>query len=312
MTTASNAHKVLFIIGPTAVGKTELSLRIAERLAGEIVSADSRQVYRFLDIGTAKPSLQVRQRIPHYFIDIRHPDQYYSAGEYGREARERIDLLLTQGKTPIVVGGSGLYIRALVDGLFTPKISDPAIKGKWRGRLREQGVAAVFEILTQVDPVSAERLHPNDVQRVLRALEVWEVTGKPISDLHHGAEEPANFKPLFFALTRDRDILYRRIDARVDEMVHAGLVEEVERLVEMGYGRELNALRTVGYQEVLDYFAEFIAYDDMVNAIKRNSRRYAKRQLTWFRRDERVQWLDMEKLRERTIEQMLVDSVQAG
>ncbi|MBN1466429.1 tRNA (adenosine(37)-N6)-dimethylallyltransferase MiaA, partial [candidate division KSB1 bacterium] len=297
---------------PTAVGKTELSLRIAERLAGEIVSADSRQVYRFLDIGTAKPSLQVRQRIPHYFIDIRHPDQYYSAGEYGREARERIDLLLTQGKTPIVVGGSGLYIRALVDGLFTPKISDPAIKGKWRGRLREQGVAAVFEILTQVDPVSAERLHPNDVQRVLRALEVWEVTGKPISDLHHGAEEPANFKPLFFALTRDRDILYRRIDARVDEMVHAGLVEEVERLVEMGYGRELNALRTVGYQEVLDYFAEFIAYDDMVNAIKRNSRRYAKRQLTWFRRDERVQWLDMEKLRERTIEQMLVDSVQAG
>jgi tRNA dimethylallyltransferase len=305
----SSAHKVLFIIGPTAVGKTELSLRIAARLGGEIVSADSRQVYRFLDIGTAKPSAEERRHVPHHFIDIRFPDQYYSAGEYGREARDRITLLGTQEKSAIVVGGSGLYIRALVDGLFEPKISDPVIKEKWRRQIREQGNDAVFKILTQVDPVSAERLHPNDVQRILRALEVWEHTGKPISDFRHGQEEPAHFNARFFALDRDRDTLYRRIDKRVDKMVRDGLLDEVEQLVRMGYGRELNALRTVGYQEVFDYFDALISYDDMIEKIKRNTRRYAKRQLTWFRHDERIQWLDMEKTSERTIEQMLVDSL---
>ncbi|MBN1559461.1 tRNA (adenosine(37)-N6)-dimethylallyltransferase MiaA [candidate division KSB1 bacterium] len=305
----SSAHKVLFIIGPTAVGKTELSLRIAARLQSEIVSADSRQVYRFLDIGTAKPSPEERRRIPHHFIDIRLPDQYYSAGEYGREARDQINLLGAEGKSAIVVGGSGLYIRALVDGLFSPKISDPIIKEKWRQQIREQGIEAVFKILTKVDPVSAKRLHPNDVQRILRALEVWEHTGRPISDFRHGQEESAPFKAQFYALTRDRDKLYRRIDERVDKMVREGLLDEVDHLVRMGYGRELNALRTVGYQEVLDYFGTLLSYEDMIETIKRNTRRYAKRQLTWFRRDERIQWLDLEKMSERTIEQMLVDSL---
>ena len=296
------------ILGPTGVGKTALSLSLAERLKADIVSADSRQIYRFLDIGTAKPTKSEQEHIPHHFINIRDPDQYYSAGEYGRAARQCIKTLLQAGKTPIVVGGSGFYIQALVDGLFAPNLSDPAIKDKWRGRIRERGKEYVFEELRKVDPVSAGRIHPNDIQRIVRALEVWELSGKPISAFRHGENNPAEFEPLLFALFRERDILYRRIDARVDHMLREGLVEEVKDLVLMGYHRDYNSLRTVGYQEVFEYLDGTLSYDNMVEAIKRNSRQYAKRQLTWFRRDRRIFWLDMEKMNEREIEELILSS----
>ena len=289
-------YKVLFIIGPTAVGKTALSLSLAEDQGSEIVSADSRQVYKFMDIGTAKPSPEEMARVKHHFIDIRQPDQYYSAGEYGREARAQIADLHNRGVVPIVVGGSGFYIQALVDGLFAPKISDPEIKQKWRDKVRDLGQDAVFNYLKQVDPVSANRLHPNDTQRIVRALEVYELSGKPISDFKKGEETPADFNPVFIGLTRRRETLYKRIEQRVESMIEAGLIDEVKGLRDRGWGTELNALKTVGYQEVYDFFAGELTFDEMVERIKINSRRYAKRQLTWFRRDVRVHWLELDSV----------------
>ena len=201
-----NEPNVPLVVGPTAVGKTELALLIAERLGAEIVSADSRQIYKFMDIGTAKPTADELARVPHHFIDIRTPDQYYSAGEYGREARRRIEQLFRNRTMPLVVGGSGFYIRALVDGLFAPKVTDPEVKEKWRQRIRQEGKEVIFRFLAQVDPDTAQRLHVNDTQRVVRALEVWEMTGKPISAFQEGEETPAPFHPLFFGLVRKREI----------------------------------------------------------------------------------------------------------
>ena len=295
MTIDSNEHKVLLIVGPTAVGKTELSLQLAELLNGEIVSADSRQVYRYMDIGTAKPTAEERRRAPHHFIDVRTPDQYYSAGEYGREARRCISEIQARGRMPIVVGGSGFYIRALVDGLFAPKISDPHVKEKWRQAIRQNGVKAVFRQLQKIDPQTAAKLHPNDRQRVVRALEVWELSGKPISSFRKGEEVPADFDPVFVGLNRERPKLYERIERRVDAMLDAGLVQEVRRLLEMGYGLQYNALRTVGYQEVFQYLNGELSSEAMADKVKMNTRRYAKRQLTWFRRDERIRWFSLDE-----------------
>ncbi len=286
-----NEPKVLILVGPTAVGKTALSLDLAEQLNAEMVSADSRQVYKFMDVGTAKPTPEELERIPHHFIDIRFPDQLYSAGEYGRDARDVIATLLSKSITPLVVGGSGFYIRALVDGLFAPHVTDPEIKEQWRQRIKMEGKEQVFAFLQKVDPETGARLHINDTQRVVRALEVWELTGKPISEFRQGEETPASFIPLFFGLNRKRDELYARIEQRVDDMISEGLVAEVENLLHMGYGPQYNALRTVGYREVFDYFEGKIDYETMIDTIKQNTRRYAKRQLTWFRKDERIFWL---------------------
>lgn len=292
----SKENRALLLVGPTAVGKTELSLELAKRLTGEVVSADSRQVYRGLDIGTAKPTVDERARVKHHFIDIRDPDQEYSAGEYGREARHCIAGLLECGKTPLVVGGSGFYLRALVDGLFAPRVSDAAIKEKWRCFYREQGEQAAHQGLAEVDPETAARLHPNDMQRVVRALEVYEITGVPISRFRSGTETPAEFQAVWIGLWRDRESLYRRIEMRVDWMIDEGLVGEVERLQKKGYGLELNALRTVGYQEVFSHLSGVCDDRQMVAEIKKNSRRYAKRQITWFKRDSRIRWLDLDCL----------------
>jgi len=289
-----NEHKALIIVGPTAVGKTELSLCLAERLNGEIVSADSRQVYKYLDIGTAKPTPEEQARIPHHFIDIKRPDQYYSAGEYGSEARHCIDDIFRRGKIPLIVGGSGFYIQALVDGLFAPKISDPQVKEKWRTEISEKGIDAVFEKLRAVDPQTAAVLHPNDVQRVVRALEVWELSGRPISSFRKGKEKSADFQTLFIGLNREREELYQRIEKRVDAMLAAGLVEEVKSLEQMGFGPRLNALRTVGYQEVFEHLRGELSFEEMVGKIKMNTRRYAKRQLTWFRKDDRIRWFTLD------------------
>ncbi len=296
MTSDLKEHKVLVIVGPTAVGKTELAIRVAETLGGEIVSADSRQVYRYMDIGTAKPSQQEMSRTPHHFISMRDPDQYYSAGEYGREARDCIAGLLEKRIAPVVVGGSGFYIQALVDGLFAPKLSDPQVKEKWRQRIRKEGAETVFHVLEQVDPLTAARLHPNDTQRVVRALEVYELSGMPVSAFRKGEETPADFTPVFIGLNRERKALYSRIETRVDAMLQDGLLDEVQALRDRGWGPDLNALKTVGYQEVFAHFAGTLTFAEMVERIKINSRRYAKRQLTWFRRDTRINWLDLDEI----------------
>ncbi len=286
---------MLLLVGPTAVGKTALALKAAEMLDAEIVSADSRQVYRYMDIGTAKPTPEELRRVPHHFIDVRTPDQYYSAGEYGREARARIEEILRRRRV-IVAGGSGFYIQALVDGLFAPPHSDPQLKEKWRKRIAEEGRDAVFEVLRRVDPETAARLHPNDTQRVVRALEVWELTGKPVSAFRRGEEQPADFKPIFIGLTRSPDSLRRCIEERVDAMMGAGLIQEAERLRRMGYSPTLNALRTVGYSEAFDCLDGLIDEAEARRRIVLHTRQYAKRQLTWFRRDPRIRWLDADAL----------------
>lgn len=287
---------VLLIVGPTAVGKTKFSLEIAEQLDGEIISADSRQVYKYMDIGTAKPTPEERKRIKHHFIDIKYPDEYYSAGKYGREARRVIHEIFSRGKRPIVVGGSGFYVRALVDGLCDAEISNSEIKQILKTVVQRDGLKTLYEKLIQVDPVLAERIHPNDTQRILRALEVWELTGVPLSQFQQERQEAADFNPIFLGLTMDRKRLYQRIEQRVDNMIELGLVQEVVLLKEKGYSDELISLQTVGYQEVFQYLKGNFSYENMISLIKQKSRHYAKRQLTWFRKDERINWFDAEKL----------------
>jgi tRNA dimethylallyltransferase len=291
-TSALNGPNVLFLVGPTAVGKTAWSLELAARTGGEIISADSRQIYRYMDIGTAKPTLSERSAVPHHFIDICNPDDYYSAGDFGREARACLASLLEQGRAPIIVGGSGFYVRALVDGLFAPSVSDLAVKEKWRQAIRDRGQTEVFAYLQSVDPQTAGRLHVNDTQRIVRALEVYELTGEPISHFRQGQEQAGDFTPLFIGLDRSRSLLYERIERRVDAMLAEGLIDEVKSLQARGWGPHLNALRTVGYEEVFRFLNGELNLQQMTDLIKQNSRNYAKRQLTWFRKDQRIIWFD--------------------
>ncbi len=289
-------NRVIILVGATAVGKTALSFKLAQQMNAEIVSADSRQVYRYMDIGTAKPTAEERGRVPHHFIDIRNPDEYYSAGEYGRAARRKVADIFEREKQPLVVGGSGFYIQALVDGLFAPQISDPEIKIKWHRRIEKEGKDKIFAFLEKIDPESAQRLHPNDVQRIVRALEVYELTNRPLSAFQPGREEPADFDTVFFGLARKRHRLYQRIEARVDAMIEAGLFVEVRSLLEKGYDERYNALQTVGYREVFPFLRGEISREESIDTIKMNSRRYAKRQMVWFRRDKRIHWLDADIL----------------
>jgi len=287
--------KVLIIVGPTAVGKTSLSLVLAKRVThAEIISADSRQVYKLMDIGTAKPTPKELASVPHHFIDIKYPEEYYSAGKFGREARQVIDKLLNEAKRPLVVGGSGLYIRALVDGFFEKQVHDEHVKARLKKEIDEYGVAHLFERLVRVDPQSAEKIHPNDGHRIVRALEVYELTGEPLSSFQKQESRKANFEPMLIGLTRDREQLYKIIEQRVDQMLDKGFVQEVINLKNMGYHSELNAMHTVGYREVFDFLNQKINHEEMVRLIKQHSRNYAKRQMTWFNKDKRIKWFDVD------------------
>jgi len=285
------SRKVLVIVGPTAVGKTALALEIASRRDSEVVSADSRQVYKYMDIGTAKPTPEELEAVPHHFIDIKRPDEYYSAGQFAGEARSCVREILDKGKLPIVVGGSGLYIRGLVDGFSAPQIADEQVKRNLRHELERDGIAILYKRLCHVDPAAGERLHPTDTQRILRALEVFEISGRPWSEWLKLEARPADFAALCVGLSMEREALYARIERRADAMISAGLVAEVERLRELGYGPEHNALRSVGYQQVLSFLEGEIDADAMLRDIKQKTRNFAKRQLTWFRKDERITWL---------------------
>ena len=286
--------RVLVLVGPTASGKTPVSLLLATLLDGEIISADSRQVYQFMNIGTAKPELADLRQIKHYFIDVINPNEDFSAGEYGGKGREIIADSLSRGKTPIVVGGSGLYVKALVDGLFEGPAADPEFRKDVYNRLRRDGKESLYAELRRLDHVSAVKMTAGNTRRVIRALEVYHLTGVPISQHHELQQRKADFQAIFFGLKWDRKKLYGRIDRRVDWMMSRGLVEEVVELRKKGYDESLNALQTVGYVEVFDYLAGRITKEEMVDQIKRNSRRYAKRQLTWFRKDQRILWIHVE------------------
>ena len=287
---------VLIIVGATAVGKTAIAIKLADRIKNvEIISADSRQVYKFMNIGTAKPTEDERAKVKHHFIDIKLPDEYYSAGRYGNEARRKIDRLFENKKTPIVVGGSGLYIRALVDGFFDKQIFDAEVKQRLKNEIQQLGISKLYERLQRFDKITAEKIHHHDGQRIVRALEVYELTGQPLSKYQKEKSKQANFTPLFIGLNRQRKFLYRIIEKRVDLMIEKGLVDEVLKLKAMGYLPPLNSLRTVAYREVYEYLDGKVDFTEMVRLIKQRSRNYAKRQLTWFRKDERIKWIDLDK-----------------
>ncbi len=281
------------IIGPTAVGKTALSLAFAEQVGGEIVSADSRQVYRQLGIGTAKPTAEERARVPHHFIDELDVTKLFSAGLYAEAATARIEQILSRGHVPIVVGGSTLYIEALLHGLSEIPATSGATRTRLMKRLDEEGAEALFATLQEVDPLSAATMDATKTQRVVRALEVYLDTERPLSSFH--ADRPVTrFRFIPVVLTRPRPILYDRINRRVDRMLAAGLIEENRRLLDEGIPPSANPLRTIGYREPLAFLRGEMTYDEMVRRLKRNSRRYAKRQLTWFRRHGGYAWFDVE------------------
>jgi tRNA dimethylallyltransferase len=284
-------HSVLAIVGPTASGKTALSILLAEKLSGEIISADSRQIYRYLDIGTAKPTPKELKRAAHHFINILNPDQYYNAGEYGTQARAKIEELLKQNKQPILVGGSGLYVRAVIDGFFEGPGKNSEIREQLENEARTLGPEILFERLKKIDPTSAAKMDATKIRRVIRALEVYYTTGNPISDLHSTQEIKIPFKIIQFGLQWERKALYHRIERRVDEMIAKGLIEEVRGLFAKGYSRGANALNTVGYKEVFDFIDGKITKEEMILLIKQNTRHFAKRQLTWFRADKRIKWI---------------------
>lgn len=285
--------KVVAIVGPTAVGKTALSLELAQELAGEVISGDSMQVYRGLDIGTAKVTPAERALVPHHLIDVREVTEGYSAADFQRAANQAIDAISVRGKLPIIVGGTGLYVQALVDNLNLGEgeavAGDSVIREYWARLAEERGPATVWEELNRRDPTAAAQIPVGNLRRVIRALEVIERTGRPFS-----AQPQHEPKDDFFliGLTTARPVLYQRINARVDQMAAQGLVEEARWLNAQGPAA-YQARKGIGYRELWPYLAGEISLDAAVDHIKRDSRHYAKRQLTWFRNRMRVHWYDL-------------------
>ena len=283
---------LLCILGPTAVGKTELALRVAARVGGEIVSVDSRQIYCHMDIGTAKPNPEQLELVPHYMINCVMPDEPFSAADFQKGADAAIRQIRQRGNVPILVGGSGMYFRTLVDGLFNGPQADPVFRQKLRKEADEMGIQHLYRRLETIDPDAAEKIHHNDLLRIIRALEVYQKSGRRISELRQqwDSGEP-RYELAAFGLNRPRDELYQRIEARVDQMMDEGLLDEVRWFSE--YGRDLRSMNCLGYKELLAYLNGECDLDEAVQLIKRNTRRYAKRQLTWFRKDRRIIWIDL-------------------
>jgi len=284
---------IVVIVGPTASGKSSLALALAQRTAGEIVCADSMQVYRGLDIGTGKPSAEERRQVPHHLVDLVAPDEPFTAADYARLARRVLAEIRRRGRVPIVVGGTGLYVRALFRGLFEGPGENPSIRASLRKEAETSGSTALHRRLADLDPAAAARIHPNDLFRIVRALEIVTLTGRPISGLrdagrHH--PRPILGPVLRFGLDRHRDELYRRIEERVDRMMEQGLLEEVRDLLARGYVPTLKPLRALGYRHMIGYLKGEMPLHRAIATLKRDTRRYAKRQLTWFRRERDLEW----------------------
>lgn len=289
-------RKVICIVGPTCSGKTTLAIMLAEKLNGEIISADSRQIFKYLDIGTAKPSAAELKKTRHNFIDELNPDEDFNISMFEQEGLKVISDIFSRGKQPIVAGGSGLYVKALVDGIFNSADTD----GEFRQELMEKkdrfGNEFIYNELKKIDPESAYKMRPSNWKRIIRALEVYHLTGRRIGDLQEKHERNTGFSFVQHGLKWERETLYNNIEKRVDEMIAAGLVNEVEKILAMGYGKDLNSLNTVGYKEIISHLDGEITLERSVELIKRNTRRFAKRQMTWFRKDERIKWHDVDKM----------------
>jgi tRNA dimethylallyltransferase len=288
---------LIVIVGPTAVGKTALSIMLAKRCNGEIISADSMQIYKGMDIGTAKIKPEEMEGVPHYMINVVSPNSDFSVSDFKQIAYQHIDDICKSGHLPIVVGGTGLYINSLVYRLdFTESQSDFALREKYNNEAEEQGNEYIYEKLRKIDPLSAERLNINDRKRIIRALEIYETTGEPMSNSYNNfREENDDFNLIYIGLTMDRALLYERINERIDKMLSDGLVEEVKSLIASGCRKDSAAMKAIGYKEVISFLEGKIGYEEMVEELKKNSRRFAKRQMTWFRRDDRINWFEVDK-----------------
>ena len=285
--------RLLCLLGPTAVGKTEIAIQLAQRLNAEIVSVDSRQIYRQMDIGTAKPTAEEQQAARHHLIDCIDISQPFSVADYQSLADTVITDIQNRGKRVLLVGGAGLYFRAVVDGLFEGPGADSLLRERLEQEAEQHGVDVLHERLRTCDPESAERIHPNNVVRVIRALEVYELTGTPMSEhQQQWHQEKQRYSFTAFCLTLPRALLYQRIEQRVDVMLANGLIAEVESLLAAGYARDTVALRSFGYKELIAYLDGRCTYLEAVAQLKQNTRRFAKRQLTWFRKDTRIEWID--------------------
>jgi tRNA dimethylallyltransferase len=292
---------IYIIVGPTAVGKTEIALAIAEEIGAEIISADSMQVYRGMDIGTAKPTLQERARVPHHLIDVADPMEEFSAGRFVQLADEAIDDIRRRGKIPLVVGGTGMYIRALTEGLFEGPVADFALREELMDVERKEP-GALYNMLEDADPKAAEKIHPSDIRRTIRALEVFKKSGKPISESQsqwgargseRGVDGDGRYDCKIEGLTMPRPELYMRIDARVDKMLDDGFLDEVKALLGKGCTRDMPSMHALGYKQLMAHLEGELSLDDAVRLIKRDTRHYAKRQYTWFNGQEGVQWVDI-------------------
>ncbi len=287
---------LVILTGPTASGKTELSVRLAKEINGEIISADSIQVYKYMDIGSAKVTLKEMEGIKHYLVDELNPRDEFNIYVFKQMAKKYAEEIYAKGKIPIIAGGTGFYIQSLLyDINFDEEDNDKAYRSELMALAKEKGNEYVFDMLKKTDPKSAENIHFNNLKRVIRALEYHHMTGKLMSE--HNEEQRENTSPYafrYFVLNMDRDVLYDRINRRVDIMMEKGLVDEVKKLLEMGFEKNLTSMQGIGYREIISYLDNEYSLDEAVESIKQNTRHFAKRQLTWFRREKSVDWINYE------------------
>jgi tRNA dimethylallyltransferase len=312
MVAAAKNKVAIVLVGPTGVGKTALSVQLADEIPVEIISADSRQIYKYLNIGTAKPSDDILSKIPHHFINMLEPDENYSAGQFGLQARVVIDEIFRRERIPLIVGGSGLYLKALLDGFFEGDVRDERIRNSLERRLEEEGSEPLYNDLVKLDKTAAAKIHPNNGQRIIRALEVCLTADAKFSDLQKKKLPDPDFTVLKFGINKPRSQLYADIDRRVDQMFENGLLAEVVGILERGFEKNLNSLNSVGYKEVIDYLEGNLDFETCVKLIKQNSRRYAKRQLTWFRADDEIRWFMLDdKMGFREISRQIIKTYQS-
>ncbi len=284
---------LIAVAGPTASGKTDLAIKIANYIGGEIVNADSMQIYKYMNIGTAKPTNEEREMAVHHLVDFLEPDEDFSVADYTELAHKVIADIDSRGKIAVISGGTGLYINSVINDItFGEMEFDNELREKLQKIAEEKGGEYLLEMLADFDAESAHRLHPNNIRRIIRAIEFYKLTGKPISEHQEETKlTESRYNSLMLCIDWNREALYDRINRRVDIMMDAGLVDEVKRLMDMGYTRELNSMKGIGYKEVMDYLDGRTSFSETVDIIKQSSRRYAKRQLTWFRRDERIHYV---------------------
>ncbi|MBQ5800151.1 MAG: tRNA (adenosine(37)-N6)-dimethylallyltransferase MiaA [Oscillospiraceae bacterium] len=296
-----SGKKIICVVGPTGCGKTKMGVLLAKKLGGEVVSCDSMQIYRGMVIGTAAPTAEETEGIPHHMVGVADPGEEYSVARYAREAGACVEDIFARGKQPIIVGGTGLYLDALIRGQdFAGGMSGGKVREELYARLGEKGLDALYEELKAIDPAAAERLHPNDEKRIVRALEVWYETGKTITQHNEETKAvPPRYEPIYLGFAyEDREEMKRVIDLRVDKMVEEGLFEEVEALLARGLPTTTTALAAIGYKECIDFFEGRRAKEETVAEIKLRSRQYAKRQLTWLRRNEAIHWFHWQQTRD--------------